>query len=146
MLQIDLWRNGSGWKHPMEHYTYRSREPFTEDRGKCMVDPDHLGGFNVRPFCSHMHRLTHLHKSSTLMGDQGKCMVDPDHPSGFSLSCHIPAQICMCGFLPRQSLKRDPYTRATGRSIDSRLPIQMSRLGSPLHLLRYAVVLPCRDC
>ena len=48
-LQIDLWRNGSGWKHPMEHYTYRSREPFTEDRGKCMVDPDHLGGFNVRP-------------------------------------------------------------------------------------------------
>ena len=55
MLQIDLWRNGSGWKHPMEHYTYRSREPFTEDRGKCMVDPDHLGGFNVRPFCPRMH-------------------------------------------------------------------------------------------
>ena len=50
MVQVDLWRNGSGWKHPMEHYTFRSRDPFTKDRGKCMVDPDHLGGFNVRPF------------------------------------------------------------------------------------------------
>ena len=31
----------------MEHYTLRSREPFTADRGKSMVDPDHMGGFNV---------------------------------------------------------------------------------------------------
>ena len=31
MLQIDLWKNGSGWKHSMEHYTYCSREPFTKD-------------------------------------------------------------------------------------------------------------------
>lgn len=33
----------------MEHYTYRAREAFTGDRGKCMVDPNHMGGFNVRP-------------------------------------------------------------------------------------------------
>ena len=31
----------------MAAYTLRSREPFTEDRGKCMVDPDHMAGFNV---------------------------------------------------------------------------------------------------
>ncbi len=35
----------------MEHYTYRAREGFTGDRGKCMVDPNHMGGFNVRPLC-----------------------------------------------------------------------------------------------
>lgn len=47
VMQIDLWKNANDWKHPMEHYTFRSREPFTEDRGKCMIDPDHIGGFNV---------------------------------------------------------------------------------------------------
>ncbi len=46
-LQVDLWKNAKDWKHPMEHYTLRSREPFTADRGKSMIDPDHLGGFNV---------------------------------------------------------------------------------------------------
>lgn len=50
LLQVDLWKNANDWKHPMEHYTLRSREPFTEDRGKSMIDPDHMGGFNVRPF------------------------------------------------------------------------------------------------
>ncbi len=47
--QIDLWKGASDWKHPMEHYTLRAREPFTPDRGKCMVDPNHMAGFNVRP-------------------------------------------------------------------------------------------------
>ena len=47
VMQIDLWKNANDWKHPMEHYTFRSREPFTEDRGKSMIDPDHIGGFNV---------------------------------------------------------------------------------------------------
>ena len=98
----------------MEHYTYRSREPFTEDRGKCMVDPDHLGGFNVRPLCFRMHRLvhdTHLCETSILMGNQGKCRVDPDRLGGSVLSCHIPGQICMCGSLPRQSYKRGGRVR-----------------------------------
>ena len=45
--QVDLWAGASDWKHPMEHYTLRAREAFTEDRGKCMVDPNHMAGFNV---------------------------------------------------------------------------------------------------
>ena len=48
-LQLDLWRDGRGEEaHPMAAYTLRARDPFTEDRGKCMVDPDHMAGFNVR--------------------------------------------------------------------------------------------------
>lgn len=50
LLQLELWRDASDWKHPMEHYTYRAREPFTADRGKCMIDPNHMGGFNVRHY------------------------------------------------------------------------------------------------
>ena len=100
MLQIDLWRNGSGWKHPMEHYTYRSREPFTEDRGKCMVDPDHLGGFNVPPFHSCLQSLVCPDHRSTFTGDRGKCTVDLDFLAAFSVGCHLPDQVCMCGCMP----------------------------------------------
>lgn len=56
----------------MEHYTLRAREPFTADRGKCIVDPNHMGGFNVRP----SHFLPHLfHCSMHPQACRGSCPV-----------------------------------------------------------------------
>ena len=75
-LQVDLWKNANDWKHPMEHYTLRSREPFTEDRGKCMVDPDHLGGFNVS-------RLSHAASLLAVSAVSLGFIADSDHMARF---------------------------------------------------------------
>ena len=47
--ELDLWTGpvGAGHRHPLEHYTLRAIEPFTDDRGKCMVHPEHMAGFQV---------------------------------------------------------------------------------------------------
>ena len=49
--ELDLWTGpvGAGHRHPLEHYTLRAIEPFTDDRGKCMVHPEHMAGFQVTP-------------------------------------------------------------------------------------------------
>ena len=75
--QVDLWKNANDWKHPMEHYTLRSREPFTKDRGKCMVDPEQLGGFNVS-------RLRHAASLIIVSAVSLGCRADSRHMAGFN--------------------------------------------------------------
>lgn len=61
----------------MEHYTLRSREPFTKDRGKCMVDPDYLGGFNVS-------RLSHAASLIIVSAVSLGCIADSRHMARFN--------------------------------------------------------------
>jgi hypothetical protein len=55
--ELDLWVGpvGAGHRHPLEHYTMRAFVPFNSDRGKCLVHPEHMAGFQARPRPARAH-------------------------------------------------------------------------------------------
>lgn len=95
-LQLELWRDATDWKHPMEHYTYRSREPFTGDRGKCMIDPNHMGGFNVSHHTPHAPLFAPHHKAKEQYLNTKGTVI---------LSCKIGGHLaCACTVVSRAAI------------------------------------------
>eukprot|EP00884_Botryococcus_braunii_P010128 jgi/Botrbrau1/19116/Bobra.0077s0029.1 len=47
--ELELWQQagGSGTPHPLRHYSLRATNPFQNDRGKCIIDPNRMAGYQV---------------------------------------------------------------------------------------------------
>ncbi len=47
--ELELWQRAGmeGGAHPLQSYVLRATNPFQNDRGKCIIDPSRMAGYQV---------------------------------------------------------------------------------------------------